>query len=401
MKQAPFLPRSARNWKRLLMAGLPLAVLACGMGRPSPSSAPPANGGGMAVPAERILPPNRLEGGFFQFNPQMMAVPPDQWRAILQRMHDEAKMQTVIVQALAVPPAAITSTQGPFPANDTKFYRLANPTRDSGPIEAILSSADGLGMDVYLGLWDNRGTFTWAQVNDGFLDEVADKYIQIARETWPLYRKHASFKGWYLPLEVWNIYPDPNKIESLNRFYRRVTTRLQEEVFNPATADPTLPNERELLREKMIAISPYFVPKTDAMHDWLSYAGEVADIFDVILEDAGIEVFMLQDGVGERQISIPQVRAYASEFERACRTHHIAFWLNVENFEWAAGTRIPATTAQRLMEQVAAAPAGTSKIVTFDFYHYMNPVTPDGLGALGALDRRQALYTDYLRTFRP
>lgn len=69
------------------------------------------------------------------------------------------------------------------------------------PIEAILSEADRLQMNVFLGV----GAYAWFDFSPGALDWSK----QVAAELWRRYGKHPSFYGWYVSAEAYgSLIPD-------------------------------------------------------------------------------------------------------------------------------------------------------------------------------------------------
>jgi hypothetical protein len=367
----------------------------------------------------------KLDGGFIQYRKDVLRLPRDKWEQLITTVNKQAEMRVVIIQRLAIPNKPVPDDGVPLPDQDDTgkdtdetYYEIdtsdpRNP-KDKKPTEVILKYADDNGMEIYIGLWDET-TFNWAKINEKYLRGVEEKYISLARKVWPLYRRHKSFKGWYLPLEMWNHANSDEKIDALNSFLKRVIARLRADVFDDKKRDPTLANEKELLAGKEVAMSPYFVPKWRDEQNWLSTADEVLDIYFRTLHETGISVLMLQDGVGARTMRgneadnakwkdlptyLREVTKYTEAFRQVCSDLNevgpgkVDFWANLESFEpgWVS------TNVQRLESQFQAQPRGVSKFVTFDFYHYLNPVVPDGY-ASGSLAGRKTLYCDYLNRF--
>jgi hypothetical protein len=370
-------------------------------------------------------PMGRLDGGFIQYRTDVLKLPQDKWTQLINAVSKQAEMHVIIIQRLAIPNKPVPDDGVPLPDQDTigkdtdeKYYEpdasdARNP-KDKYATEIILKNADDNGMDVYIGLWDETN-FNWAKINEKYLRGVEEKYISLARKVWPLYRRHKSFKGWYLPLEMWNHANSEEKIIALNSFLKRVITRLRADIYDEKKRDTTLTNEKELLAGKEVAMSPYFVPKWRDDQNWLSTADEVQDIYFRTLHETGLNILMLQDGVGARTLRgneqdnakwkdlptyLREVTKYTDAFHQVCNDlsetgpGKVAFWANLESFEpgWIS------TNVQRLESQFQAQPPGVSKFVTFDFYHYLNPVVPDGYGN-GSLAGRKTLYCGYLDRF--
>jgi hypothetical protein len=117
-----------------------------------------------------------------------------------------------------------------------------------------------------------------------------------------------------------------------------------------------------------VAISPYFNREYQNDPD-LASPNDVWSMYGTILAGAGIDVVMVQDSYAVKGFDARFVDAFAG----AARGAGSRFWMNVENF--AGGC--PADVA-RLSRQIELAAAhGPDRLVTFDFFHYMNPVVPD------------------------
>jgi len=102
-------------------------------------------------------------------------------------------------------------------------------------------------------------------------------------------------------------------------------------------------------------------------------------VYTEILQDTGIDFLALQDGVGAGHISVddPDLPVYFEKMCAACTANDIEMWVNIENFTIPEGEkdkpkpRLTAADSARLLKQLNLAQGG-SRIVTFDFFHYMN-----------------------------
>lgn len=368
----------------------------------------------------------KFHGGFIQYTNDSISMPQDKWRELIETMAVEAEMNVIIIQRLVSSRTHTPDESSPHNHSDRvrveiedEFYypdySIPNNPKDKGPTETVLASADEKGIDVYVGLWEDAN-FNWENINHKYLKNVEDKYLSLAKALWPLYRRHASFKGWYLPLEMWN-HPDSiEKIQLLNSFLRGTIARLRTDVLDEKKSDSSFANEKECLANKKIVVSPYFVPKWRVEQDWLSPAEQVKEIYYRTLYNTGVNILMLQDGTGARTIRgdaqdkekwrdlsayLHEVTKYTEAFRGAAQQlsseenlEELKFWGNLESFEpeW-----IP-TDIQRLEKQFQAQPLGVSNFVTFDFFHYLNPIVPNGYGN-GTQEQRKTLYCDYLERF--
>src|ERR1035438_1843739 len=77
------------------------------------------------------------------------------------------------------------------------------------PIEAILSEADRLNMNVFLGV----GAYAWFDFSPGALTWSK----QVAAELWKRYSRHPSFYGWYVSAEAYgSLIPDQGEADKMH-----------------------------------------------------------------------------------------------------------------------------------------------------------------------------------------
>src|SRR5262249_17394219 len=107
---------------------------------------------------------------------------------------------------------------------------------------------------------------------------------------------------------------------------------------------------------------------------------EVATNYKKVLAYTKIDVFMVQDGVGARgwEKIGQRIPRYFKAFQEACETAKIPLWGNLESYRSEGNLTTVPTTVGLLEKQFAAAADSTGKFrtfVTWDFFHYMNPIT--------------------------
>lgn len=309
-----------------------------------------------AAPQPRIRPHSpglRLDGGFIQYQPWMMNLSPEDWRAEMADFR-RAGMKTLILQWLASGDASFLAGEG-----------QRDPTR------VILEEADRIGMQVFLGLaMDNAWWNRWN--DDAFLDKIAGRSAALAREIRHRYGQHASFGGWYVPLETWDQDYTPEEVTRLRRCFRSISDACKRESG-----------------ERPVAISPFISGKASPE--------VLGRVYASLLKDSGIDLVLLQDGVGARgwddnleEYVIPAFRAMRD----ACLSAGVELWANVESFRLRPGGTAtqPAgfETAEyaRLARQLAAEAPFVRRCVTFDLFHYLGP-------RRGAAQKR--LYDAYVR----
>jgi hypothetical protein len=313
--------------------------------------------------------PAKLEGGFIELWDSMKNFGghwgngwtsyPIDWNAVLDSMR-EIGMTTIILKRLAV-------------KVDSNIDKLYEPGGNGGPAGEILRLAQDKGMKVYLGLVDEP-EFSFEQVTERYLfgrnaAEAADRRSvfgrnrEVAREAWPLFREFRSFAGWYIPNELWNLNLSGGKSGLLHRFLLRTTKYLREDLARAESA-----MWRARAAEKQMAVSPYFNREYRGNGELASPA-EVRREYSTILNGAGIDIVMVQDSYAVSGYD----DAFVDAFGDAARAAKAQFWVNVENF--AGGCPAPFARLTRQLELAKA--HRPDKLVTFDFFHFMNPVVQD------------------------
>lgn len=313
----------------------------------------------------------RLSGGFIQFWGSMKSqasMSEAQWQRFLQAMAD-AKMRIIITQW-----SAYESTT--FIPRGDEFFDVTG---------AILRFAEKHDMEVFIGLRDDKGWWTgWK--DKAYLDKLADETARLAEQIHARYGKSPAFRGWYVPQEMSNLTYTDAQIENLSAYFRKVSDTCH-----------------ELAPGKPVAISPFFSPRPES---WLVSAPVFGKNYRKFLENAGLDIVMLQDGAGARGIKKEEIAElvvpYFRELKKACDATHVQLWANAESFEIVSGQPDPQkfwpTTIDRLLEQIRQeAPFVNGRLITFDLFHYMNPYGDLHEGEANATfrQREKVLYEAY------
>lgn len=162
-----------------------------------------------------------------------------------------------------------------------------------------------------------------------------------------------TFYGWYIPLESWMSDYDDTTTANLNNYYKELTAGLKS------------------ILPKKVLISPFIgakILRTDPDKAKTKYTE--------ILRDTGIDFLALQDGVGAGHINVsdPDLSEYFAAMCDACKANNIELWTNVESFKKVdedGKVKRSAAEKARFIQQLDVAQRA-SRIVTFDFFHYMN-----------------------------
>lgn len=298
----------------------------------------------------------RIEGTFIQYQEWMTRMSREEWKRELDAARD-AGMRTLIVQWLR--------------HGDRKYL--------GGSLDltsVLMEYADLNGMRVFVGLAADEGW--WRGWNDpDYLRRAGDTCVQTAAEAWKRYGKHRSFAGWYLPHELWDIPFTPEQIARLRGFYRRMSDEC-----------------KRLSDGKPVAIAPFFTG--------LMQPKRVAEHYGRLLEGAGVDIVMLQDGVGARgwdaQVE-EKLPPYFAAFREACLAAGVELWSDLECFQKAPEggmTLFEPARIERVLEQLAVAGPYVRRVVTFDWFHYMSPSRGEPARRLWEGYRRYCLDRPYM-----
>ncbi len=278
----------------------------------------------------------QFHGSFIQINSSQFHYTAVDWTRELELLRS-VSADTVVIQFTGDPGGAFD-----------------NRKADDRPVSALLNAASLLNMQVFLGLHHDPRWPHEAVASEGLpppLDqsEVTDYLVSICRI-------HASCAGWYLPQEVDDqTWSSPQATIKLREFLRNARQTL-------ARLDPGRP----------VAIAPYFTGKLEpAAH---------AQWWSTVLPSTGINIVMLQDGVGTRRASSREAADYLRDFRRVAEREHVRLWSVIELFSQVHGypvdhepfAAVPATYAQVRRSLLEEAPI-VERMIAFTILDYMNP----------------------------
>ncbi|MDR2272747.1 MAG: DUF4434 domain-containing protein [Sphingobacterium sp.] len=221
------------------------------------------------------------------------------------------------------------------------FMEPAYPADRESPIEAIMRTADSLGMKVFM-------SCGWAinQYDDRTSTEIPLLQQRIMRETAAKFGKRKSFYGWYLPIE-----------DGLFPFLSDEAV----EFTNTLTAEG-----KRLVPSARVMISPYGL--------WMAEVD--SEKFAAQIRKLKVDIVAYQDEVGcvREPLPIKKVKQHLKTLGKIHEGTAIAFWTNVESFTWERGTNsvesalIPAAFPRYLSQITGATQAGAKEIVSFAMY---------------------------------
>ncbi len=283
--------------------------------------------------------PSKLSGTFIQYQHWMMQFDSKKWNDELDAIK-KSDMDTLIIQWVK--------------SDHERFYPVHVQGND--PTEIILKYSDKNDMKVFLGLqFDKNWWNNWDDKD--FLLKTSRNCVNFGKKLFDRYGHHPSFSGWYIPYEMSDIDFDDEEIKNLNIFFKNVVANLKK------LSTKRLP----------VALSVFFDGKLPP--------AVVEEIYTLILKKSGLDVLMIQDGVGShgwnKQVR-DQVYPYLAAYSTAARRNKIISWGIVESFSTIKDdhgnvTRVPAEIS-RIKEQLSLqSNQQTEKTLTFDFFHYMSP----------------------------
>jgi hypothetical protein len=253
------------------------------------------------------------------------------WRGALRRMR-QLGMDVAIIQTEAY----LQAVAGSWALDAVK----------PALIEAVLDEAATNGLSVFVGLAlpDEGNGDPQAAQDAEFVATLIEKSLESATRVHERYGTRPAFAGFYLPVETWT--PGPGAELGLYRDYlEQVSARC-----------------RSLAAAKQVAISPF-------VSDLATDPKLTETTYTSILRSAAIDVVMLQDGVGVRDVAVAdlatRVKPYLEAMKAATEAAGRQLWINAESFAGDA----PAPPA-RFRAQVELARSVTPNVVTFEYACY-------------------------------
>lgn len=259
-------------------------------------------------------------------------ISPEFWKKKVTELHEFGISYLVLM--------AIANEQKSFYPSD--FMEPAYPEGEQSPVEAILETADKLGMNVFM-------SSGWAISQDDDLRDPIIRELQqkIMDEAAQKFAHHPSFYGWYLPVEdsMEPYFPDHavDAVNTLGAYARKLTPG------------------------KVIMVSPYGHCYADFENPKL--AAQIKRMTEV-------DIIAYQDEIGCVREPMPMKRM-KEHFKILGEIHketNIRFWANVESFTWEKednsreSALIPAAFPRYLSQITGVAEAGAENTISFSIY---------------------------------
>ncbi|MBB6671606.1 DUF4434 domain-containing protein [Cohnella nanjingensis] len=274
------------------------------------------------------------------------------WKEELQALK-EVGNQLIILQWTA----DTRSMQTIYPTAIPGLTQEANYRGD--PVENLLTAADALHMQVWLGTNANDDWYIHHALNEPWLDELFGYSEQMVGELWNNYRHHPSLDGFYFPNEMENCsYQDDVSIANLTAKYASLANRVHNDTGKTLALAPAIWNER--------SCGQTFEQNSAA---WIK-------TWDGILGGANIDYLIPQDGLGGGYHSVAEVVEWFRLTREVVDRHPATrLWADVETFHtvnpdpWAAEPMV----TKDIVDHMTQISPHVDGIVTFSYDHYQSP----------------------------
>lgn len=218
-------------------------------------------------------------------------------------------------------------------------------------VEMFLSLADRFGMQFYFGLYDSG-----AYWDTGNMQHEIDHNRYVIDEVWKQYGHHASFKGWYLSMEI------SRKTSGAIEAFRSLGMQCKQVSGGlPTLISPWIDGKKAVL-----AASGQ-ITKEDAV-SLEAHTREWTEIFDGI--QGAVDAVAFQDG----HIDYHELDDFFRINKQMADRFGMQCWTNAESFDRDMPIKfLPIKWEKLKMKLEAAQRAGYDKAITFEFSHFMSP----------------------------
>lgn len=218
-------------------------------------------------------------------------------------------------------------------------------------VELFLSLADKYEMKFYFGLYDSG-----AYWDTGNMQFEIDHNRFIIDEVWKQYGHHASFKGWYLSMEISR--KTKGAIEAFNTLGKQckdVSGGLHTFI------SPWIDGKKAVM-----AASPQ-ITKADAV-SIAEHEKEWSEIFEGI--KGAVDAVAFQDG----HIDYYELEDFFTINKKMADKAGMQCWTNAESFDRDMPIKfLPIKFEKLKLKLEAARRAGYDKAISFEFSHFMSP----------------------------
>lgn len=230
-----------------------------------------------------------------------------------------------------------------------KQYNCHKPPTDL--LALFLTLADKYEMNFYVGLYDSGRYWDTGNMRD---EIISNQFV--TEEVFEKYGHHASFKGWYMSMEISR--KTKGAIEAINNMgahCKAISNHL------PTFISPWIDGKKAVMAANA-ALS-----KEDAvsLHE---HETEWNEIFDGI--KGNIDAVAFQDG----HVDFHELDQYLSINKLLAEKHGLQAWTNCESFDRDMPIKFLPIKFEKLKLKLEAAKRnGYDKAITFEFSHFMSP----------------------------
>jgi Domain of unknown function (DUF4434)/Domain of unknown function (DUF5109) len=218
-------------------------------------------------------------------------------------------------------------------------------------LELFLSLADKYDMQFYFGLYDS-GEY-W---DTGDLTKEIDSNKFVIDEVWKQYGHYASFKGWYLSMEISRKTKGAvDAFHSLGMHCKQVSNGL------PTLISPWIDGKKAVMASSSQLSKENAVSLEQHEKEW-------TEIFDSI--KGAVDAVAFQDG----HIDYDQLEDFFRINKKIADKYGLQCWTNAESFDRDMPIKfLPIKFEKLRLKLEAARKAGYDKAITFEFSHFMSP----------------------------
>jgi Domain of unknown function (DUF4434)/Domain of unknown function (DUF5109) len=218
-------------------------------------------------------------------------------------------------------------------------------------VKLFLELSDRYEMQFYFGLYDSG-----AYWDTGNMQHEIDVNRFVIDEVWKTYGHHASFKGWYLSMEI------SRKTKGAIEAFRTLGLQCKQVSGGlPTFISPWIDGKKAVL-----AASGQ-LSKEDAvsLHD---HEREWNEIFDGV--QGAVDAVAFQDG----HIGYHELEDFFRINKKLADRYGMQCWTNAESFDRDMPIKfLPIKFEKLRLKLEAASRVGYDKAITFEFSHFMSP----------------------------
>ncbi|NLM44754.1 MAG: DUF4434 domain-containing protein [Clostridiales bacterium] len=256
-------------------------------------------------------------------------------------MLKEARVKELIIQSIA----------------DTKDKFAVYPTRMEGykcndvdMIYNALNAAESVGLKVRIGLGFSSDWWFKNAMDLNWLLREANENKKIFNEIIEKYGNHVSIGGWYIPYEFYQFTAlTKNHQTNLNIFLKEIAEEIKSK------------------SDKDIMISPFY----NSNYSWVMPLDRWSKMLENVMENTGIDILALQDGVGVKHNDIKHLNKLFAYTKKSTDKLGIKLYGNIETFETTSQGNIPASK-ERISIQMLLHKPYVEKYVAFSLNHFQN-----------------------------